>query len=109
LPYKRTNLYFRGHNSTIAKLNSLEKNNKLFSEVTHVVVGGGSAGGLAAFLWADFIKERVKNGKVWALPDSGIFLNRMNVNSGKYTYKNIFKNLMSISNVEIAPPVPLCV
>jgi hypothetical protein len=41
----------------------------------------------------------VKVGKVWALPDSGIFLDSTNVVSGKNDYKNMFKNLMSITNV----------
>jgi homoserine acetyltransferase len=38
-----------------------------------VVVGGYSAGGVAALMWANYITERVKAGKVWILPDSGIF------------------------------------
>ncbi len=103
--YKGTNLYFRGHNITVAQLNSLEKVNKLFSEATQVVVGGASAGGLAVFLWTNYIKERVKVGKVWALPDCGIFLDSQNYATGKHDYKNMFKNLMSITNVEIDPPV----
>lgn len=107
--YKGTNLYFRGHNVTVGQLNSLERNNKLFSEATHVVVGGDSAGGLAVFLWTNYIKDRVKKGKVWALPDSGIFLDETNILTGKNDYRNVFKNLMTISNVEIDPPVPECV
>jgi hypothetical protein len=74
ISHKETNLYFRGHNVTVAQLNSLEKQNKLFSEATHVVVSGCSAGGLAVFLWTNYIKDRVNKGKVWAIPDSGIFL-----------------------------------
>jgi hypothetical protein len=62
-------------------------------------VGGDSAGGLAVFLWTNYIKDRVKAGKVWAIPDSGIFLDSENSNTGKHDYKNSMKNLMSISNV----------
>jgi len=99
IPYKGTNLYFRGHNVTVGQLNTLERQNKLFSEATHVVVGGDSAGGLAVFLWTNYIKERVKVGKVWAIPDSGIFLDSINTRTGKPEYKNMFKNLVSIANV----------
>ena len=99
IPYKGTNLFFRGHNVTVSLLNLLENNNKLFSEATHVVVGGGSAGGLAVFLWTNYIKERVKTGKVWALPDSGVFLNSMNVITGRYDMKAIFRNMVAVSNV----------
>ena len=108
VPYKGTNLYFRGHNVTVSMLNLLEKNNKLFSEATEVVVGGGSAGGLAVFLWTNYIKDRVKNGKVWALPDSGIFLDATNVNTGKNDFRSILRNVAALVNVEIAPPVAGC-
>ena len=64
---------------------------------------------MAVFLWTNYIKDRVKAGKVWALPESGIFLDTVNVGTGKSDYKAMFKNLMAISNVEIAPPVPECV
>ena len=40
-----------------------------------MVVSGISSGGLAALHWVDYIAARVEKGKVWALPDSGIFLN----------------------------------
>jgi hypothetical protein len=39
-----------------------------------VVVSGLSAGGLSVFFWTNYIFDKVENGKVWALPDSGIFL-----------------------------------
>lgn len=108
VPYKGTNLFFRGHNVTVSMLNLLEKNNKLFSGAKQVVVGGDSAGGLAVFLWTNYIKDRVKNGKVWALPDSGIFLDGMNIVTGKHDYRSIFRNLAALVNVEIAPPVAGC-
>ena len=97
--YKGTNLFFRGHNVTVSLLNSVEKSHKIFSEATHVVVGGDSAGGLAVFLWTNYIKDRVKTGKVWALPDSGIFLDSTNVLTGKHDYKSMFKNLVALANV----------
>jgi len=51
----------------------------------------------------------VKVGRVWAIPDSGIFLDSINVYTEKKEYRNMFKNLMSITNIEIDPPVPECV
>jgi hypothetical protein len=63
---------------------------------------------LAVFLWTNYIKERVKNGKVWALPDSGIFLDSANVNTGKHDYRSMFRNLAALVNIEIAPPVAGC-
>lgn len=98
ISYKGTKLYFRGHNITVAQLDDVERTHKLFSEATHIVIGGNSAGGLAAFTWANYIKERAKVAKVWAFPDSGIFLDSVNVTSGRHDYKNSFKNLVSLVN-----------
>ena len=51
------------------------------------MVAGGSAGGLATFLWADEIKSMVSAKKVWAVPDSGIFLDELNVKTQTMNYK----------------------
>ena len=51
----------------------------------------------------------MKKGKVWALPDSGMFLDAINVATGKHDYRAMFKNLVALVNVEIAPPVAGCV
>lgn len=63
-----------------------------------MVVGGYSAGGLAAFTWTNYVRERVKVGKVWSLPDSGIFLDAANVTSGRHDYKASFKVLVNLVN-----------
>jgi hypothetical protein len=72
---------------------------KLFSQATHIVVGGDSAGGLAVYFWTNYIAARVKVGKVWALPDSGIFIDTLNVKYNRPTYRESFVNLMKLSNM----------
>lgn len=74
-----------------------------------MIVTGGSAGGLAAFLWADYIKGKAKTQQVYAAPDSGIFLDSSTFDTGFNSYSNQFMNLFKISNVEIDPPVAGCV
>lgn len=72
--YKNTKMYFRGHNITVAQLEDLEARVGIFSKAKRVIVTGGSAGGLAALIWTDYIKERATTKKVYCVPDSGIFL-----------------------------------
>ncbi len=55
ISYKGIKLYFRGHNSTIGKLNSIDKTLGLFSVATDIIITGQSAGGLATFLWSNYI------------------------------------------------------
>jgi hypothetical protein len=74
-----------------------------------VVVGGDSAGGLASYLWTNYVADRVKVGKVWGLPDSGIFLDSTNVKTKLNSYKISLANVMKLANVEIDPPVPDCI
>jgi hypothetical protein len=69
-------------------------------------VGGDSAGGLATYLWTNYVVDKAKNAKVWSLPDSGIFLDSINKNTKLHSYKIGFQNVMKLSNVEIDPPVP---
>lgn len=77
ITYKSKKIYFRGYSVTIAHLNSLEKHYGLFSDAKEIVVTGQSAGGLATFLWTNYIASRAdKTAKVWSIPDSGIFLDR---------------------------------
>ncbi len=73
------------------------------------MVGGDSAGGLATFLWTNYVVDKAKNAKVWSLPDSGLFLDSINKNTKLPSYKIWLQNLMKLSNVEIDPPVPECV
>jgi len=73
------------------------------------VVGGDSAGGLATFLWTNYVVDKAKNAKVWSLPDSGLFLDSINKNTKSSSYKIWLQNLMKLSNVEIDPPVAECV
>jgi hypothetical protein len=97
--YKGASLHFRGHNVTIGQLNSIDSSHKLFSAATEIVVTGQSAGGLATFLWSNYIASRApKTAKVWSLPDSGIFLDSASFTSKQNSYRMGFQNFMKISN-----------
>jgi len=105
--YKGKDLFFRGHNITVQRLNQLDTTRKIFTNAEAVIVTGGSAGGLAAFHWADYVKSKVK-GYVWTVPDSGIFLDAANITSGLYDYRTKFINLQKLANVDLATPVAGC-
>lgn len=38
------------------------------------MITGKSAGGIATFFWANFLFENSKTSKVYAIPDSGLFI-----------------------------------
>ena len=104
--YNGTKLWFRGHNSTKAKLDSVDQKYKIFSEATHIIVTGQSAGGLATFSWTTHISNKApKTAKIWSVPDSGIFLDQGNYLSKQHNYRTIIQNFMKLSNSEVDPPV----
>ena len=39
-----------------------------------IVLTGVSAGGIAAFMWSNYLMERTIKAKVYSIPDSGFFL-----------------------------------
>jgi hypothetical protein len=39
-----------------------------------IVITGVSAGGIATYLWTNHVYERAIKAKVFAMPDSGLFL-----------------------------------
>lgn len=94
---------------TIGHFNSLEQSIQLFSKVENILVSGGSAGGLAAFLWTNYVKDHAKVAKVWSAPDSGIFIDYPNALTQTYFYRTEFEMLFKLSNVETDPPTPECV
>jgi hypothetical protein len=108
--YNSSKLYFRGHNITVAQLNSIDKNHKLFSAATDIIVTGQSAGGVAALTWVNYIASRApRKAKVWCLADSPIFLDEPSFKTGKHDYKQGIVNFMQLSNKEVDLPASECV
>lgn len=108
--YQNTKLWFRGHNATMGQLNSIDEKFKLFSEATEIVVTGQSAGGLATFLWTNYITDKAPSeARIWSVPDSGIFLDSGNYLNKQHNYRTIIQNFMSISNEVVDPPTKECV
>lgn len=63
----------------------------------NIIVTGQSAGGLAVYIWTNYVRENAKGKNVWSVPDSGIFLNEKDIN-GVYFYQEEFISLMTFSN-----------
>jgi O-palmitoleoyl-L-serine hydrolase len=72
--YKNTSLYFRGSNNTLAHFAFLNDKYSLFS-ATNITITGTSAGGVASFLWSNFVYEQAVNKEgVLVVPDSGTMI-----------------------------------
>ena len=100
ISYKGANLFFRGKNITIAQFDSINKSNKIFTDsITHLVLTGESAGGLAAFHWTNYLANAIdKNTKFWSIPDSGVFVDEVNTITKQNSYSIWFQNLLKYSN-----------
>lgn len=64
-------------------------NSKGMIDADSIIMSGGSAGGVAAFIWADYLKDLLKPGtKYWAAPDSGYAVNSPNAETGTLLIKD---------------------
>ena len=63
------------------------------------MLSGGSAGGLATYHWTNHVQKQIKSPtKFWSSPDSGIFLDVVNVRSHQPNFRIGFENLLKYSN-----------
>jgi hypothetical protein len=97
--YKNRSLYFRGHNITVERFDDLEKSLGLFTKAEKVVISGGSAGGLAATMWANYLAEKVQKGQVYCVVDAGVFYDSQNILTKTNVLREKYVSLMKISNV----------
>lgn len=50
------------------------------------------------YLWTNYIKEKVKKGKVWGYSDSGVYMDAMNIQTKQNMLRQNFLNLMVVVN-----------
>lgn len=75
LKYKDSSLYFRGGAISRSHFKFIDSKYP-FIQAERVVLTGSSAGGMATYIWADYLKALLgANTKFYSIPDSGIFLN----------------------------------
>lgn len=73
IQYKDAQLYFRGAVNTRSHLKWADKKYNL-SQAEKIIVSGSSAGGMATYLWVDYVRTLVPNPKnVYGVADSGVF------------------------------------
>jgi hypothetical protein len=73
ISYKDKRLYFRGYNNVMETFSYLDKQFG-FYDGDAIVITGVSAGGIATYLYSNYLVENTKKAKVYALPDSGLFI-----------------------------------
>jgi len=92
-------LYFQGLKIRQGVIASLQASYG-FSKATDIVVGGCSAGGLAAYLHVDWWASQAPNAKTRGLPDSGFFLDGNYSRDGKPDYEARMDNMYKMMNSE---------
>ena len=108
ISYKGTNLYFRGAVNTRANIKWIQQHYDLHS-AQQVVVSGTSAGGVATFLWTNYIRLLVANSNnVVAIPDSGVFLNYTTYQTNQDYVNKIAVNNFKLANIDEKTPLALC-
>ena len=80
----------------------------MYSKATEVVLSGASAGGLAVYLWGNYLGPKLQKAKYWLIADSGISIDALNFTSKTYAFRDAFATLFQLSNQQTRPPTPEC-
>jgi len=88
--------FFSGHNIIAATVAHLGANGTLFPQVTHALISGGSAGGIATIMHTDFFAEQ------WAGPAGGGAVVKGNPGCGFF-----YAGVTALPDYEAGAPTPL--
>lgn len=119
IKYKDTELYFRGAVNTRSHIKWAHDKYDL-TKASKIVVSGSSAGGMATYLWVDYVRSLVPNpSTVYGVADSGVFYdplvnNQLSVQDNVQFMENMFVNaeriamgLGTVENTHTADPNPI--
>jgi hypothetical protein len=101
-------LYFRGAYNTRSHFKYLVDNYN-FKNAEKVVLTGSSAGGIATFLWNNYVRSLLANPTALvAIPDSGVFMNVASPETGLFYLELILKTVYKLSNTDEKTPNNIC-
>lgn len=108
MKYKDTTLYFRGAAITRSHFKWLIKTYHM-DQASTILLSGGSAGGIAVYLWDEYLRSMVRKPfVVKSVPDSGIFLLVDTYKSNLPLLEITIVNLFKLSNQDEKTPILLC-
>ena len=80
-----------------------------FVNAEKVVFTGASAGGIATFLWTNYVRDMLSNPEaLYTIPDSGVFMNIKSPVNGKYVFDVPAQYLYKVANSDEPTPVGAC-
>ena len=96
-------LWFRGRYNIDAVVDAVSRNvmnsTRLLKNAVNLVETGCSAGGLATYLHADYVKDLIPHsGAYYSLPISGYFADYPSVANGTFVYSEQIASIYAISN-----------
>lgn len=104
--YNQTKLYYRGYRNLKALIHHLNTE-KGMQRATEIILTGCSAGGLAVYLHADFLKTLVsEKANYVAFADAGYFIDVPD-SSGSNVFPDSFTSLRKMQNIDEAI-IPAC-
>lgn len=108
ISYKGVDLYFRGAAVTRSNFKWVQTRYNLRG-AEQVILTGSSAGGVATFLWTNYLRTLVSRpNNVVSIPDSGVFLNFTTYQTNEPLLNTIVVNNFKMANIDEKTPLGLC-
>jgi hypothetical protein len=109
ITYKGQKIYFRGSANTRAHLRWINQTFPFFKQALQMVVAGSSTGGIASFLWANYIKSLVQSTTpFYLIPDSSILLITKTYLTNLDYVLTMFTNIYKLANSDEKTPLEAC-
>jgi fructose-1-phosphate kinase PfkB-like protein len=110
VPYRDAQLYFRGSLITRAHLKWIDQKYTNFKAAEQVVVTGSAAGGVAAYLWSEYIAKLVKNGQsvVQCISDSAFLLQFKTYATNDSYIMTLIQYNFQLANIDEKTPLSSC-
>lgn len=109
ISYRGDKLYFRGSLITKSHFTWIANKYPSFKNANQVIVTGSSAGGVATYIWANYVRTLVANASnVLSIPDSGIFLPYKTYDTQYNLLETTVVNLFKLANIDEKTPLQLC-
>lgn len=102
-------MYFRGATITRSNFKWILQKYPTFKDAKQIIITGSSAGGIATFLWTNYVRSLVTNASVvLSVPDSSVFLITKTYQTQVNFLETVTQNMFKLANIDEKTPLDLC-
>jgi hypothetical protein len=101
ISFKGSRLYFRGAVNTRSHFQWILQKYPNFKTASQIIITGSSTGGIASYLWTNYVRDLVNNSSVVLnIPDSSVFLITRTYQTYIDYLQTVIVNVFKLTNID---------